>query len=99
MIGKVERGSINRKRRKTVIAVIEIEVTITVTHTNLQQTNPLEMTKNNDLHLMNLRKWNGAKKQPVLVKKEDINQERKKDLKRWKLKIMTRARPTIMATK
>ena len=50
MIGKVEADTINRERRKTVIAVIEVEVTTNITHMNPQQTNPLNMTKKNALH-------------------------------------------------
>ena len=50
VIGKVETGTINRERRKTIIVVFEVEVTTNITHINPQQTNPLKMTKNNDLH-------------------------------------------------
>ena len=49
-IGKVETGRINRGRRKTMIAVLEVEVTINITYINLQQTNPIKMTKKNGLH-------------------------------------------------
>ena len=44
-IGKVETGRINRGRRKTMITVLEVEVTINITYINLQQTNPIKMTK------------------------------------------------------
>ena len=41
MIGKVKTCTINRARRKTMIAVLEIEVTSKTTHINSQRTNPL----------------------------------------------------------
>ena len=50
MIGRVETGTINRERRKTMTVVLEVEVTTSISHINLQQTNPLKMTKKNDLH-------------------------------------------------
>ena len=37
MIGKVEAGTINRERRKTMIAVFEVEVTAAITHINSQE--------------------------------------------------------------
>ena len=43
MIGKVETATINRERRKTMIAVLEVEVTTNITHINSQQPNPLKM--------------------------------------------------------
>ena len=50
MIGKVETGTINTERRKTIITVLEVEVTTNITHINLQQANPTKMTKKNGLH-------------------------------------------------
>ena len=37
MTGKVETGTINGERRKTMIAVLEVEVTATITHINSQE--------------------------------------------------------------
>ena len=45
MIGKGETGTINRERRKTMIAVLAVEVTTNITHINPQQTNPLKNDK------------------------------------------------------
>ena len=45
MIEKVETGTINRERRKTMIAILEVEVATNITHINLQQKSPLKMTK------------------------------------------------------
>ena len=50
IIGKVETGTINRESRKTMITVLEVEVTTNITHVNLEQTNPIKMTKKNGLH-------------------------------------------------
>ena len=50
MIGKVETGTINKKRRKTMTVVLEVEVTTNITHINPQQTNSLKMTKKNGPH-------------------------------------------------
>ena len=49
---KGRTGTINREKRKTMIAV---EVTTNITHINPQQTNPLKMTKQNGLHQLKLR--------------------------------------------
>ena len=99
MIGRVETGTINRERRKTMTVVLEIEVTTSISHINLQQTNPLKMTKKNDLHQLKLRKWKEEKRDHFLVKWDHINKDGKKDLKRWKLKTMTKARPIIVTNK
>ena len=99
MIGKVETGTINRERRKTMTVVLEVEVTTSISHINLQQTNPLKMTKKNDLHQLKLRKWKEEKRDHFLVKWDHINKDGKKDLKRWKLKTMTKARPIIVTNK
>ena len=45
MIEKVETGTINRERRKTMIAILEVEVATNITHINFQQTSPLKMIK------------------------------------------------------
>ena len=45
MIGKVETGTINRERRKTMVAVLAVEVTTNITHINPQQTNSLKNEK------------------------------------------------------
>ena len=47
MIGKVETGTINRERRKTMIVVLEVEVTTNITHITNK---PIKMTKKNGLH-------------------------------------------------
>ena len=99
MIGRVETGTINRERRKTMTVVLEVEVTTSISHINLQQTNPLKMTKKNDLHQLKLRKWKEEKRDHFLVKWDHINKDGKKDLKRWKLKTMTKARPIIVTNK
>ena len=38
MIGRVETGTINRERRKTMMALLEVAVTTNRTHINPQQT-------------------------------------------------------------
>ena len=68
MIGKVETDTINRERGKTMITVLEVQVTTNITHINLQQRNPIKMTKKNGLHLLKLRKWKGEKSDHFLVK-------------------------------
>ena len=45
MIEKVETGTINRERRKTMIAILEVKVATNITHINFQQTSPLKMIK------------------------------------------------------
>ena len=50
MIGKVEIGTVNRERRKTMVTVLEVEVTTNITLINLQQTNPIKITKKNGLY-------------------------------------------------
>ena len=50
IIGKIKTGTINRESRKTMITVLEVEVTTNITHVNLEQTNPIKMTKKNGLH-------------------------------------------------
>ena len=99
MIGKVETGTINRERRKTMVAVLAVEVTTNITDINPQQTNPLKMRKKSGLHQLKLRKRKGEKSDHFFVKQDHINKDKKKDLKRWKLKIMTKATPTIMTSK
>ena len=54
MIGKVDRGTINRERRKTMIAVIAVEVTTNITQINQQQTNPLKMTQKSGIHQLKI---------------------------------------------
>ena len=100
MIGKVETDTINReKKKKTIVVVLAVEVKANITHINPKQTSPLKMTKKNDQHQLKLRKMKGAKSYHFFVKQDHTNKDKKKDLKRWKLKIMTKARPVIMINK
>ena len=50
MIGKEEIGRVNRERRKTMVTVLEVEVTTNITLINLQQTNPIKITKKDGLY-------------------------------------------------
>ena len=68
MIRKVETGTINRERRKTMIAVLTVEVTTNITHINFHQRNPLKMTKKNGLHQLKLQKRKGEKSDCFFVK-------------------------------
>ena len=68
MIGKVETGTINRERRKTMVAVLAVEVTTNLTHINPQQTNPLKMRKKSGLHQLKLRKRRGETSDHFFVK-------------------------------
>ena len=45
MIQKVEPSTIDRERRKTMIAVLPVEVATKITYVNPQQINPLKMAK------------------------------------------------------
>ena len=56
MSGKEEIGTVNRERRKTMVTVLEVEVTTNITLINLQQTNPIKITKKDGLYYLKLRK-------------------------------------------
>ena len=56
MIEKEEIGRVNRERRKTMVTVLEVEVTTNITLINLQQTNPIKITKKDGLYYLKLRK-------------------------------------------
>ena len=99
MIGKVETSTINRERRKAMIAVLAVGVTTNVSHINSQQTNTLKMTKKNSPHQLKLQKKKGKKSYDFFHEIDRINKVKKKDLKRCKFKIMTKARTIRMANK
>ena len=86
MIGKVETGTINRERRKTMMTVLQVEVTTNITHTNLQQTKPTKMTKKNGLHLAEASKVERRKKQPFFGK---IRPYKQRQEERFETIIMT----------
>ena len=50
-----------KTKRMIAVLEVEIEVTTNITHINLQQRNPLKMTKKNGQHQLELRKWKGEK--------------------------------------
>ena len=68
MIGKVETGTTNRERRKTMITVLEVEVTTNITQVNLQQTNPIKMKKKEWPTLAEASKVERRKKRPFFGK-------------------------------
>ena len=57
------------------------------------------MTKKNGLYQLKLRQRKAGKIDHFLVKQGHINKDIKKNVKQWKLKIMTKAKPVIMTNK
>ena len=59
----------------------------------------IKMTKKNSEHQLKLQKKKGKKSYDFFHEIDRINKVKKKDFKRCKFKIMTKARTTIMANK
>ena len=68
MIGKVETSTINRERRKPMVAILAVQVTTNITHINPQRANPLKMRKKSGLHQLKLPKRKGEKSDHFFVK-------------------------------
>ena len=68
MIQRVEPSTIDRERRKTMIAVLPVEVATNITHVNPQQINPLKMAKKNGVHQLNLGKRKGKESDYFFIK-------------------------------